>query len=67
MTIDDLREEDFILPADGEKNYWANNFFRLTIGNKHGTEIILNNKKLMIPESKKNVVKNFIINSKMIE
>jgi cytoskeleton protein RodZ len=67
MTIDDFREEDFILSADEEKNYLANNFFRLTIGNKHGTEIILNGKKLVIPESKKNVVKDFIINSKLIE
>jgi cytoskeleton protein RodZ len=67
MTIDDFREEDFILPADGEKSYWANNVFRLTIGNKQGTEIILNGKKLVIPESKENVVKDFIINSKLIE
>ena len=67
MTIDDFREEDFILPADEEKIYLANNVFRLTIGNKHGTEIFLNGKKLVIPESKKNVVKNFIINSKLIE
>jgi cytoskeleton protein RodZ len=67
MTIDDFREEDFILPADSEKIYWANNFFRLTIGNKQGTEIILNGKILVIPESKKNVVKDFIINSKLIE
>ncbi len=67
MTIDDFREEDFILPADGEKSYWANNVFRLTIGNKKGTEIILNGKKLVVPESKENVVKDFIINSKLIE
>jgi cytoskeleton protein RodZ len=67
MNIDNFREEDFILPADGEKSYWADNVFRLTIGNKQGTEIILNGKKLLIPESKKKVVKNFIINSKLIE
>jgi cytoskeleton protein RodZ len=67
MTIDDFREEDFILPEDGEKSYWANNVFRITIGNKLGTEIILNEKKLLIPESKNNVVKDFVINSKMIE
>jgi cytoskeleton protein RodZ len=67
MTIDDFREEDFILPADGEKSYWANNVFRLTIGNKQGTEITLNGKKLVIPESNENVVKDFIINSKLIE
>jgi cytoskeleton protein RodZ len=67
MTIDDFREEDFILPADGVKSYWANNVFRLTIGNKQGTEIILNGKKIVIPESKENVIKDFIINSKLIE
>ena len=67
MTIDDFREEDFILPAGEEKSYWGNNVFRLTIGNKQGTEIILNGKKLVIPESKENVVKDFIINSKIIE
>ena len=67
MTIDDFREEDFILPAGEEKSYWGNNIFRLTIGNKQGTEIILNGKKLVIPESKENVVKDFIINSKLIE
>jgi cytoskeleton protein RodZ len=67
MTIDDFREEDFIIHAGEEKNYWGNNIFRLTIGNKQGTEIILNGKKLVIPESKKNVIKDFIINSKLIE
>ncbi|MFT4578973.1 MAG: cytoskeleton protein RodZ [Nitrospinales bacterium] len=67
MTIDDFREEDFILPAGEEKSYLGNNVFRLTIGNKQGTEIILNGKTLVIPESKENVVKDFIINSKLIE
>ena len=67
MTIDDFREEDFIIPAGEEKSYWGNNVFRLTIGNKQGSEIILNGKKLVIPESKENVVKDFIINSKLIE
>ena len=67
MTIDDFREEDFIIPAGEEKIYWGNNVFRLNIGNKQGTEIILNGKKLVIPESKENVVKDFIINSKLIE
>ena len=67
MTIDDFQEEDFIIPAGEEKIYWGNNVFRLNIGNKQGTEIILNGKKLVIPESKENVVKDFIINSKLME
>ncbi len=67
MTIDDFREEDFILSAGEEKSYWGNEVFRLTIGNKQGTDLILNGKRLVIPESKENVVKDFIINSKLIE
>ena len=67
MTIDNFQEEDFIIPAGEEKSYWGNNVFLLTIGNKQGSEIILNGKKLVIPESKENVVKDFIINSKLIE
>ncbi len=67
MTIDNFREEDFILPSGAEKSFFGNKVFRLTIGNELGTEIFLNGKKLNLPESKDNVVKNFIINSKLIE
>ena len=67
MTIDNFREEDFILPAGEEKSYFGNEVFRLTIGNKDGTEVFLNGKKLDVPESKENVVKDFIINPKLIE
>ncbi|MZH05449.1 MAG: DUF4115 domain-containing protein [Nitrospinae bacterium] len=67
LTIDDFREEDFILAAGEEKSYWGNEVFRLTIGNKQGTDIILNGKSLILPESKENVIKDFIINSKIIE
>jgi len=67
MTIDNFREEDFILPAGEEKSYWGNEVFRLTIGNRQGTEVILNGKNLVLPESKENVIKDFIINSNLIE
>ena len=67
MTIDNFREEDFILSAGEEKSYWGNEVFRLTIGNRQGTDIFLNGKSLVLPESKENVVKDFIINSKLIE
>ena len=67
MTIDDFREEDFILSAGEEKSYFGNETFRLTIGNIEGTELTLNEKNLVIPEGKENVVKDFIINSKLIE
>ena len=67
MTIDNLREEDFILPAGEEKSFFGNEIFRLTIGNNKGTELILNGKNLVIPKGKKNVVKDFIITTKLID
>ena len=67
MTIDDFREEDFILSAGEEKSYWGNEIFRLTIGNKQGTDLILNGKNLVIPESESNIVKDIMINSKLID
>ena len=67
LSIDDSRDEDFILAAGEEKNYWGNKAFRLTIGNKLGTNLILNGKSLVLPEGKENIVKDFIINSKIIE
>jgi len=67
LTVDNLREEDFILAAGAEKSYWGNKVFRLTIGNKQGTDLILNGKSLVLPESKEKVIKDFIIDSKIIE
>jgi cytoskeleton protein RodZ len=67
MTIDDFREEDFILPAGTEKIFWGNELIRLTVGNKTGVELFLNGKALSLPESKDKVVKDFIINSKLVE
>ena len=66
ITIDDFRGEDFILSAGEEKSYWGNEIFRLTIGNKLGTDLILNGKRLVIPESGGNIVKDIIINSELI-
>ena len=66
ITIDDFRGEDFILSAGEEKSYWGNEIFRLTIGNKQGTDLVLNGKSLVIPESEGNIVKDIIINSELI-
>ena len=66
ITIDDFRGEDFILSAGEEKSYWGNEIFRLTIGNKQGTDLTLNGKSLVIPESEGNIVKDIIINSELI-
>ena len=67
MTIDDFREEDFILPAGTAKTFWGNETIRLTVGNKTGVELFLNGKALVLPESKDRVVKDFFINSKLVE
>ena len=66
MTIDNFREEDFILPAGEEKSFFGKKTFRLTIGNNKDTELILNGKNLVIPYGNENVVKDFIITAKLI-
>ncbi len=66
MTIDDFREEDFILPAGTAKTFWANDVFRLTVGNKSGVDLSLNGKDIALPESNDKVVKDFIINSELV-
>ena len=66
MTIDNFREEDFILPAGEEKFFLGNKTFRLTIGNSKDTEVILNGKNLVNPYGNANVVKDFIITAKLI-
>ena len=67
LAIDGSKKEDFIIAAGEEKSYWGNKVFRITIGNKQGTDLILNGKNLALPKSKENIVKDFIINSKTTE
>ncbi|MBT5867867.1 MAG: helix-turn-helix domain-containing protein [Nitrospinaceae bacterium] len=67
MTIDDFREEDFILPAGTAKTFRGNEKIRLTVGNRSGVELFLNGETLILPEGKDKVVKDFIINSKGVE
>ena len=67
MTIDNFKEEDFILPTGTAKTFWGNDNFRLTVGNKTGVEVSLNGKDLTFPESKDRVVKDFIITSELVE
>jgi len=67
MTVDDFREEDFILPAGTGKTFYANEKIRITIGNRSGTELNLNGRNLVLPEAEGNVVKDFIINHQNAE
>ena len=67
ITIDNFRDEDFILPAGEEKLFFGDKTFHLTIGNNKGTELILNGKHLVIPKGEQNIVKDFIITAKLID
>ena len=67
MTIDNFREEDFIIPAGTSKTFWGNELIRLTVGNKTGVELFLNGETIALPESKDKVVKDFFINSKLVD
>jgi len=67
LAVDTLREEDFIIQAGEERSFFGKETFRLTIGNKKGTKLILNGKTLVIPEGKENIVKNLIITSKLLD
>jgi cytoskeleton protein RodZ len=66
MTIDNFREEDFILPEGTATTFGANKAFRLTIGNKSGLELLLNGKLVTLPKSKNRVIKDFIIKPKRV-
>ncbi|NIQ01447.1 MAG: DUF4115 domain-containing protein, partial [Nitrospinaceae bacterium] len=59
MTIDDAREEDFILPSGSQKTFSGRERFRITIGNKNGTQLFLNGEPLNLPESPDEVIRDF--------
>ncbi|KMP11695.1 hypothetical protein UR09_01900 [Candidatus Nitromaritima sp. SCGC AAA799-A02] len=68
MVVDGSRVEDFILPKGTGKTFYGTEFFRITIGNRRGVDLKLNDRNLVLPEGdENNVVKDFIINSQLIE
>jgi len=67
LTVDDYREEDFILPAGLEKTFSGKEMFRITIGNKSNTHLFLNGKPVVLPEVPGEVVRDFIINASLLE
>lgn len=67
LTIDEQRDQDFILPSGGSKTIQAQNTIVMTIGNRRATELTLNQKSLELPESPDNVVRNFIVNAEQLE
>jgi len=67
LTVDDYREEDFILSGGLEKTFSGKEKFRITIGNKTSTHLYLNGKPVVLPEVSGEVVRDFIINSSLLE
>ena len=66
LTVDDRRDQDFILPAGGSKTIEAKNVIVMTIGNRRATELMLNNQPLELPESPDNVVRNLTVNAELL-
>ncbi len=67
MTIDDAREEDFILPSGSQKTFSGRERFRITIGNKNGTQLFLNGEPLNLPESPDEVIRDFEVTAQRID
>jgi cytoskeleton protein RodZ len=67
LTMDNTREEIFTLPAGTQKQFSANDSFKITIGNRAGVVLVLDGKPVTLPEGKQNVVRDFIINPKKEE
>lgn len=66
LTVDDRRDQDFILPAGGSKTIEAKNVIVMTIGNRRATELMLNNQPLELPESPDNVIRNLTVNAELL-
>jgi cytoskeleton protein RodZ len=68
IAIDDSPMEDFVLPKGSEKIFYGKNQYLLSVGNQNHVDLTLNGIKVNFPnENKKNRVKDFIINSKLVE
>lgn len=66
LTVDDNRDQDFILPSGGSKTIEAEKVIVMTIGNRRATQLTLNDQPLEIPESPDNVIRNLIVNSELL-
>jgi cytoskeletal protein RodZ len=67
VTVDDGGEDDFILPGGSNKNIYGNEKFRVTIGNRRGTQIFLNGQSIDLPFGTSDVIRDFEITAKLIE
>lgn len=67
LKVDSSKEEDFILSAGTRKKIHAEGSIKVWIGNGPGTELTLNGRALKMPESSDNVIRDFVINAKLLE
>ena len=61
LVIDGKSEKDFILPEGTGKTFRGERNFKITVGNSQGVQLALNGKILDLPESEKNVLRDFLI------
>ncbi|MDH5762697.1 MAG: DUF4115 domain-containing protein, partial [Nitrospinota bacterium] len=66
LTVDDQRDQDFILPAGGSKTIDAKSTIVMTIGNRRATQLTLNGQALELPESPDNVIRNLTVNAEQL-
>jgi cytoskeleton protein RodZ len=67
VTVDNDKEEDFILPGGSSKNVYGMEKIQLTIGNRNGTELFLNEQPIDLPAGSSDVIRNFDITANLLE
>jgi cytoskeleton protein RodZ len=67
VTVDDSKEEDFILPGGSSKNVYGREKIQLTIGNRNGTQLFLNEQPIDLPPGSSDVIRNFDITANLLE
>ncbi len=67
LTVDDSKEEDFILPGGSTKNIYGREKIRLTIGNRNGTHLFLNGQPIDMPSGSSNEIRDFDITANLLE
>jgi cytoskeleton protein RodZ len=67
VTVDNDKEEDFILPGGSSKNVYGVEKIQLTIGNRNGTELFLNERPIDLPPGSSDVIRNFDITANLLE
>ncbi len=67
VTVDGSEEEDFILPGGSTKNVYGKEKIRLTIGNRKGTQLFLNEQPIDLPPGSSDVIRNFDITSNLFD